>query len=98
MNDLNLSIEKFLDTVDCIYKRFFPLKVKFISSKRMNKPWLSREILKMIKTKSHYFKLYKCNVIDYRAYCNYVKSTVRCARNRFYKQYFSNVNEEVEKD
>lgn len=98
IDDVDLSVEKFLCDLDVIYRRFFPLKVKFISSKRLSKPWLSHEILQMIKTKSRYFKLYKNNVIDYpcyRRYCNLVKSTIRCAKDRFYRQYFSNVNDDM---
>ena len=39
-----------------IYRRCFPISTKFVSGKRLQKPWLTRGILNSIKEKS---KLYR---------------------------------------
>ena len=51
-------VKGFCDIVGEIYCNCFPLRVKYISSKRLLKPWLTSGILKSIRTKSNNFKLF----------------------------------------
>ena len=74
LNSTNWEISTDLGGSDCVdvfirklndaYCRAFPLKTKFLSKKRLEKPWLSREILSLIRQKSEYFKLYKLGIIS----------------------------------
>ena len=61
--DLDGKVSYFVNELDQLYCSSFPVMTKRISSKRMGKPWLTPELIKMIKLKSLYFKLSKVGVI-----------------------------------
>jgi len=63
-NDIDLLVESFQDLVNKIYCRSFPLKIKFLSRKRLSNPWLSDDLLARIKLKAKYFKLLKLELIS----------------------------------
>ena len=46
------------------YWSSFPIKIKFVTVKRLSKPWLSKAILNSVKTKSKYFKLHISTWVD----------------------------------
>ena len=50
--DLNEQVVKFNDAVNSLYCDVFPLKVKYLSMKRLNKPWLTSGLIKSIKIRS----------------------------------------------
>ena len=92
-NDVNIATLFFLRKINDIYCKCFPLKVKKISKKRMCKPWLTSEVLKLVKYKSKCFKDCKLGLIshnDNRKVRNYVNNTVRKAKLRYYKEVFLN--------
>ena len=92
-----LSYEK---TVNDLYTKCFPVKTKFISTKRICKPWLSSGLMKSIKTKSYYFKLYKRGVISQstnNAYRNLLNSSIRVAKTNYYRNSFKTSQNDMKK-
>ena len=84
--DVNSDTLFFIETLDDIYKRCFPLKIKYVSNKRISKPWLTSEILKNIKLKSAYFKKLKLNLISdvfYKIFKNRLVNQVRRAKKNY---------------
>ena len=78
----------------------FPLKVKYISDKRLQKPWLSSGILKSIKTKANYFKLYKAGLIGSdvnKRYKDMLTTVIRKAKLLHYQNAFSNNQNDIRK-
>ena len=76
-----------------LHNAHFPIKTKIISSKRKMKPWLTSGILKSVKTKSRYFKLYKLGLMNettYKNYKNKFTSMLRCAKENYYRILFIN--------
>ena len=74
-----------------MYCEFFPLRTKFISTKRLERPWLTSGILKSIKIKSNYFKLHKTGLIDtvmYRNYRNLLTKLIRKSKNHYFRSLF----------
>lgn len=91
-NDINTQTKYFIDTLDLMYCRSFPMKTKFVSVKRIKKPWLTPAILRSVKTKSSYFKLLKLGLISREtnnAYRNCLNSVVRSAKRNYFKECFS---------
>ena len=89
---VNQMFRTFQSTINQIYYNSCPLKTKFISNKRLGKPWLSTELLKLIQCKSHYFKLMKSGLIDYewyKSYKNNLLSSIRRAKKSYYINVFS---------
>ena len=89
--DVNEATLYFLQTIDDIYCRCFPLKIKWFGRKRLCSPWLSAEILRNIKDRSICFnksKLGQVSDLDYRKIRNSVNSLVRKAKRRYYRNVF----------
>ena len=100
LNDVNDRTAHFLRTINSIYCKCFPLKVKNISFKRISKPWLTQSILNSIKTKSKYFKLYKLGIIDKvtnNRYKNCVNAVVRQAKIMYYNNVFHDCSGNVKR-
>ena len=88
---------KFVTELDAAYCRCFPLREKYVKVKRLQKPWITPGILKSVKTKSMYFKLFKLGLISAelnRVYRNKLNIVVRQAK----RQYFNNVFDCVTSD
>ena len=74
-----------------MYVKCFLLQIKYVSSKRLSKPWVTPGILKSIKTKSHYFKLCKLGAIDRNLnnrYRNKLNSVIRQAKQYYLHKVF----------
>ena len=83
LSDVRVVTAKLKSNLDVIYCRCFPMKVKYVSAKRLDKPWITSGILRSIRTKSQYFKLFKLGVIDdhlNRKYKNCLNSVIRTAK------------------
>jgi len=89
--DMNQQVQIFNSVINEIYCNTFTLKIKYVSSKRITTPWLTRGILNSVKTKSKLFKLLKLGRIhsyDYSSFCNKLKSIIRLAKIKYYKSAF----------
>ena len=92
--------ENFLTKVNNIYCKNFPVRTKFISKKRLNKPWFNQEILYLTKVKSHYFKLFKnyqISASDNNAMKNRVKLAIRKAKREYLERRFGQYRSDVRK-
>ena len=98
--DTDEFCEKFCADLDGIYCRTFPLKTKFLSRKRLSKPWLSAALLTSIKNKSKYYKLSRIGHISrnfYARYRNHVTNLTREAKKRYYVQVFESNKKDMRK-
>ena len=99
-NDDEYTMSQFISNLNGLYMESFPLKTKYVSSKRLSKPWLSSGILNSIKTKSRYFKLYKQGIIDEqfnRKYRNCLNSVIRQAKRNYYMNTFNSCQNNIKK-
>ena len=91
-SDVNRANTDFLNLINNAYCKNFPIKTKFISSKRTSKTWLSPNVKKLINLKSEYFKMFRRGLIT-RESNNLVKNLVnreiRKAKFDFYKNLFN---------
>lgn len=90
--DIHQFCRNFMSHIDKLYVKNFPLKIKYISQKRLNKPWIDADLKKMINKKSSYFKSYKLGFIS-REESNIVRNEVNKkvlkARNDYFKSSFT---------
>ena len=63
-NDINECYDVFQEYLNNQYCIHFPKKIKYISRKRSNKPWINSEIKRKINQKSQLYKLYKLGSIS----------------------------------
>ena len=83
----------FQNIINSIYCRSFPLKIKYISRKRLKNRWITRGILKSIETKSILFKMLKLGNITkrrYNLYNNKLKIVTSEAKKLYYSAAFDN--------
>ena len=86
-DDVNEQYRAFLDYVNSIYRNCFPLKTKYITDKRKNKPWITDSTLMKIKLKSNYYKQFKNGTIS-REENNRLKNRLNKEINRDKAKYY----------
>ena len=90
---VNFAFENFLKTISDLYCNLFPVKTKYLTANRLNKPWITKELLKLIKLKSEYVRLFKLGVISKESnnkFKNYVTTIIRKAEHSYYLDKFKN--------
>ena len=81
----------FMETINKIYCETFPLQTKYLTKKRLQKPWLTTEIFNLIKLKSTYFTLLRRNLISFslnNSLKNKINSVLRKAKSDYYLKIF----------
>ena len=97
-NDVNGDTRIFAETIDKLYRKYFPLKIKYLSQKRLEKPWLTPAILKSIKVKSQYYKKFKLNLITeevYKRFRNRLTNVIKKAKRYYSYHKFSNCRKDI---
>ena len=89
-NDVNELYDNFSNRINQAYCKCFPIKTKFISEKRINKPWINEEIFSKIKQKSEYFKMFRQNLIS-KERNNLLKNKLNKEINRAKSIYHKNL-------
>jgi len=90
--DINNRVVSFESTVNELYCNTFPLKIKYISIKRLKNPWITRYVMSSIKYKSKLFKSYKLGFTPltvYKSFCRSHKSLIRQSKSRHYNKIFT---------
>ena len=90
-NNIENSISDFSNKIDEIYKTCFPLKIKYISPKRLKNKWISQDVKKLINKKSEAFKKYRLGLIskeENNRIKNEMSSKINKAKHEFYKNSF----------
>ena len=96
----NEKFDVFYIEIMRIYKVSCPIKTKTISTKNLEKPWLTDSIRNVIKRKHYLFKRYKDGAIDFLVYNEFKKSTDKIVKNskrNFLAQKYEECNSNSEK-
>ena len=99
-SDPSTYVDNFLAIINELYCRSFPLCTKFISKKRMSKPWITPNILSLIKQKSNAFQLYRRGIISMREnnlIKNKITSAIRISKRQPYKNTFNKFKNNMHK-
>ena len=99
-DDINATTFKLISDLNSSHAKCFPVKTKYVTQKRLCKPWITTGILNSIKTKSRYFKLYKLGIIDdhiNRKYRNTLNSVIRLAKRIYYINTFNSCQSNIKK-
>lgn len=76
------------------------MKIKYITEKRLSKPWLTKSILTKVREKSNKYKQYKLGLIDSVAnnsYRNYVNGLIRMSKQNYFKRSFDNCRNDIKR-
>ena len=91
--NVNESMNKFMNILNVLYNKNFPIRKKQLSLKRLNNPWLTKGILESIDKCHSYFKLQLDKIITrqtYNKYRNKLHSIIRSEKSKYYKNKFNN--------
>ena len=79
--------KNFVKWLESILNRYFPIKTKKISLKRLQSPWMTQELLHFIDKKHKLFTQLKNNVITkptYNTYKNLLNHTLKLAKQNYF--------------
>ena len=79
----NELVLKLLGMIDKYYDMCFPIKIKYITLKRLSKPWITTALHKSIKTKHDLYRLVRQNHFDlntYKRYCNILNGLLKTSK------------------
>ena len=96
--DCSTAISQLTDLLDYNYKLCFPIKIKTISYKNFVKPWITKEILSIIKKRHDYYLLFRKKLIHkktYTDYRNYVTNEIRNSKRKYYEKAFNEVRNNI---
>ena len=99
-NDINLNYDKFIEIFDRLYNKYFPVKTKHLSYKRILNPWISSGLLNSIRKKNELFKKTKLglvNLIEYNSYRNKVNALIKLTKRKYYLDLFSSFKSSTKK-
>ena len=97
-NNCSLSIQNLTDVLDTAFKNCCPLKIKTVSYKDIKKPWITKEIIKLIKQRQNNYVLYSKNLItkkEYSKFRNYVTMKIRKAKIEYYDHKFKSIKNDI---
>ena len=83
-----------------LLNRYFPIKTKMISSKRIKSPWITPAILRCISKKHRWTRLYSDGIITARSYKSYsgeLRRLLRTAEDEYYVRKFSSLNGDMKR-
>ena len=72
-NNVDLEVIKFEAWIQKMLDNYFPIKTKFLSSKRIKMPWLNNDVIQLITKKHKMFRALKNGLISYRTFKAYAK-------------------------
>ena len=98
--DIDVNCQNFIAKINDLYCQCFPSKTKFVSAKRFEKPWLSPFLIKLIKQKSNYFKLFRMGIISKtvnNSFKNHINKQIRLAKDKYYIEAFDRSKTNIKK-
>ena len=88
--DLNNACIHFCEHLDSLYRKNFPLKIKYVSQKRVKNPWLDDGLKRMVNRKSASWRNYRLGLIS-KTDKNRIQNEVNCAIRQAKRDYYLNL-------
>ena len=90
-SNADIYTENFISTLNNLYCTAFPLKTKFVNKNHHFSPWITPEIINLLKAKSDYFFLYRAGMItkdENNAFKNKGNKIIKKQKINFSKELF----------
>ena len=92
ITDVYLKAIEITNWLTYLNNKYFPIKTKQISQKRITMPWLDDQIMTLINKKHHLFRLAKNDEIEFSSfseYCKKLKHLLKVVENKYHRKYFN---------
>ena len=96
--DVNIRTKIFMNIFWNTYEECCPVKTKFISRTRLNKPWFDSDLRRLCDEKHKLFKRYKENLIpfsEYNTFKNRFSSLLKRTKINYFKTQFYNCKADI---
>ena len=100
VEDVNCQWNSFIDFVDKLYVKCFPLKTKIISEKRLKNPWITDSTLSKIRQKSENYRLRENGLMsfaDHNRRKNRLNKEIKRDKNVYFQNLFTNTRADMKK-
>ena len=90
----------FLDKLNEIYEKNFPIKTKRIGIKKIINAWLTPSILRAIRTKHSKFKQVKRGTLDkdsYSRYCKTLSKLIKNSKKIYHHELFTEIRNDIKR-
>ena len=97
-NCVNTATSLFDEVINNAYTKFCPIITKKIKLKDIKKPWITKNIVNLIKRRSNLFVLYNLNKISKLSltrYRNFVTNKIRLAKKEYYERKFEEYKKNI---
>ena len=84
-----------------LQNKYFPLKQKIISQKRLNAPWITKNVRKCVRKKHRWFRMAKEGIITFESYKSFSKSLKKLlclAKTEYYSRRFNSLRKNNQKN
>jgi len=84
-----------------LLNKYFPIKTKQVTSKRILTPWMDRNVLKCVDKKHRWYRLWKAGEIAtelYKRYCTELRKLLRMAKEDYYRGKLSSLGNNPRKN
>ena len=91
-NSIDNSVSMFDEILSKTYDEFCPIITKIIKEKDIRKPWINKDVKKLINRRSNLYILLNTKKISHESYAryrNFVTSQIRVAKKTYYANKFS---------
>ena len=87
MHDIDLFTGYSAEFLTNLLNKYFPVKTKVYTQKRLRSPWITGDVMNCINKKHEWYRLMKENIISYDSYKRYsylVRKILRLAEENYY--------------
>ena len=91
-NDPRTAFTKFYVLLDELYNKYFPVKIKFVSKKAQQKPWINQTLVNRIKMREKLRRQSNKGRIDRKIYTDFrndLTAQIRKAKASFFENKFN---------
>ena len=99
--DANIFAENVVYFLKNLQNKYFPIKSKIISMKRLELPWITSDVKKCINKKHRWYRMVKNKIITmscYKSYCTLLRKVLRTAEKDYNAKKLQNLGSDIRKN
>ena len=99
--DVNEHAEYLVVFLKKLLNKYFPIKTKIYTDKRLKAPWITSEISKCIRKKFKWYRMYRKSLItreSYKKCCKDLRYILNLAKRKYYEKKFQSLGSNMRKN
>lgn len=99
-NDVDINVHRLFEWSRVLADKYFPVKVKYVGENRYQCPWMSRDLVALVRKKHRWFNLLKAKLIKYssfRNYCTDLTQLLKVSETIYYRRRLNSASDSRQK-